>query len=111
MRNTIERMLWNLGAHPDRRGYEQAIRVLLLMQEQQSEWNISHIYEQSANEQNIRSTNVEKSIRDLIRSIWCYNSTLPNYFIERGYGKQNPPSAKAFLFTLLTYMHIQQNNE
>lgn len=106
MRYEIEQMLWNLGAHPDKPGYEQAIRLLEMMIDRPMVQNVSSFYQQSSQAQGINVSKIEKSIRDMIRNIWETNSVLPEFFLIRGYSRRNPPSTKAFLYTLATYLRL-----
>ena len=106
MRYEIEQMLWNLGAHPDKPGYEQAIRLLELMIDRPIVQNISSFYQLSSQAQGIHVSKIEKSVRDMIHNIWETNPVLPEFFLSRGYSKNNPPSTKAFLYTLATYLRL-----
>ena len=110
MRYEIEQMLWNLGAHPDKPGYEQSIRLLELMIDRPIVQNFSSFYQLSSRAQGINASKIEKSVRDMIRNIWETNSVLPEFFLIRGYSKQNPPSTKAFLYTLATYLRLYSTN-
>ena len=80
MRYEIEQMLWNLGAHPDKPGYEQAIRLLELMIDRPIVQNISSFYQLSSQAQGIHVSKIEKSVRDMIHNSgkpipFCRNSS------------------------------------
>lgn len=104
----IERLLLNLGARPDHRGYDQTVIALGVLLSNPAERSVQHIYQRAGAICGLSPFKINEGVRQTVADIWKHQRENPHLPLRLNHRvlSRYQPSNKVFLYTVATQLRI-----
>ena len=109
----IERLLLNLGARPDRRGYDQTVIALGVLLSHPEEHSVQRIYQRAGAICGLSPLKIDEGVQQTIADIWKHQREIPGLPLrinERILSRYHP-SNKVFLYAIAAQIRIAGYDE
>lgn len=105
----IERMLLELGARPDRRGYEQTVVALAVLLQDPQERSVQRIYQRAGDICGLSAEKIEDGVRQTVRCIWKHQREIGDLplKLDARVLQRYEPSNKEFLYFIATQLQLR----